>query len=303
MNVVSYLAGVPSPHKSPHKVEVLKRFVDGVNKAGDTGIAHSGRGLVQSDVAVIQGWVHQGSPNTPHLLLRKQVADTQKAKGKRTIIVDSNLFNYTGIEVPHYSRYSMDGIFPTTGSYFWDHSVDPKRWEQIQKHYGISLKPYRKSGNHILICLQRNGGWSMKGLNVPQWLNETVKKIKKISDRPIVVRGHPGDKGVRGYLKPSKDYTISNSASILQDFNNAWAVVTYNSSPGVAAAIEGIPTFVLDPQPETSQAFAVSNKELGKIETPLEFDREEWIQKISMCHWHFDELSNGTAWRHMRKFI
>lgn len=303
MKVVSYLAGVPSPHKSPHKIEVLNRFVEGVNRVGDTGISHSARNVVDCDVGVIQGWVHQGSPNTPHLVLRRQVADTQKAKGKRTIVIDSNLFNYTGIQVPHYSRYSMDGVFPTTGDYFWDHNVDPKRWEQIQKHFGISLKPYRTQGIHILICLQRNGGWSMKGLNVSQWLEDTIKKIRQVSDRPIVVRGHPGDKGVRSYLKPSKNYIISNSASILQDFKNAWAVITYNSSPGVAASIEGIPTFVLDPQPETSQAYAVSNTQISKLENPEEFDREEWIQKISMCHWNFDELSNGSAWQHMKKFI
>ena len=47
MKVVSYLGGVPSPHKSPHKTEVLRRFADGVNKHGDTGIAHEGRELIK----------------------------------------------------------------------------------------------------------------------------------------------------------------------------------------------------------------------------------------------------------------
>ena len=63
MKVVSYLAGVPSAHKAPHKVEILKRFVEGVSKCGDVGVAHTGTNVIQSDVGVIQGWVHDGSPN------------------------------------------------------------------------------------------------------------------------------------------------------------------------------------------------------------------------------------------------
>jgi hypothetical protein len=300
--VVAYLAGVPSAHKSPHKIEVLKRFIAGVNAAGDQGIAHTRNSVLSADVAVIQGWVHEGSPNSSHLVLRKNVAANRQ--NKHTIIVDSNLFNYKDKNHPiHYSRYSMDGVFPTTGNYFWD-NPDPRRWQQISRDLGIQLKNWRTNGNHILICTQRNGGWSMKGLNVSQWLEKTVDEIKKYSNRPIVVRGHPGDKTAATYLKsrPGR-YTVSTNQHILQDFANAWAVVTYNSTPGVAASIEGIPAFVTDPVPQTSQAYAVSNYTLSNIENPELKERQQWIEKLAMCHWKFEELSNGSAWQHMRNFI
>jgi hypothetical protein len=299
--VVAYLAGVPSAYKSPHKIEVLRRFAEGVTRAGDEGITHSGSNLMKCDIAVIQGWVHEGSPNSPHLMLRKNVA--ANIQNKHTIIIDSNLFNYKDKNHPiHYSRYSMDGVFPTTGNYFWD-NPDTRRWQQISRDLGITLKDWRTNGNHILICTQRNGGWSMKGLNVSQWLEKTVDEIKKYSNRPIVVRGHPGDKSAATYLKskPGK-YTVSTNDHILQDFANAWAVVTYNSTPGVAASIEGIPAFVTDPVPQTSQAYAVSNYTLSNIENPELKDRQQWIEKLSMCHWKFEELSNGSAWHHMRNF-
>lgn len=302
MKVVSYLGGVPSPHKSPHKIEVLKRFIDGVNAAGDTGLAHTHRNLVTCDVGVIQGWVHDGSPNSPHLLLRKQVAANKQ--NKHTIIVDSNLFNYKDKNHPiQYLRYSMDGVFPTTGNYFWD-NPDPRRWQQISKDLDISLKDWRANGNHILICTQRNGGWSMKGLSVLQWLDQIVQQIKKYSNRPIVVRGHPGDKAAKSYLKsqPGK-YTVSTNEHILDDFKNAWAVVTYNSTPGVAASIEGIPAFITDPIPETSQAYSVGNYDLKNLETPELKDRQQWIERLSMCHWNHDELSNGSAWNHFKQYI
>jgi hypothetical protein len=300
--VVAYLAGVPSAHKSSHKIEVLQRFIAGVNAAGDRGIAHTGNSVMPADVAVIQGWVHDGSPNSPHLMLRKNAA--ANAQNKHTIIVDSNLFNYKDKNHPvHYSRYSIDGVFPTTGNYFWD-NLNPLRWQQISRDLNIQLKDWRTTGNHILICTQRNGGWSMKGLNVSQWLERTVDEIKKYSDRPIVVRGHPGDKTARTYLKSKFGrYTVSTNEHILDDFKNTWAVITYNSTPGVAASIEGIPAFITDPVPQTSQAYPVANYNLSNIENPDLKDRQEWIERLAMCHWHLGELSNGSAWQHMRKYI
>jgi hypothetical protein len=302
--VVSYLAGVPSSHKNGHKTEFLKRFVGGVNRVNDRGIAHQGIDLIPCDVAILQGWVHEGSPNTPHLLLRKKVFEFQKNNGKQTIIVDSNLFNYKNKEHPiKYLRYGMGGVFPTTANYFWN-NPDPKRWQQISSHLGIPLRDWRTSGSHVLICTQRNGGWSMKGLDVTQWLEETVDKIKQFTDRPIIVRGHPGDKSAKTYLQSKKGrYIVSTNENIVDDFKNAWAVITYNSSPGVASSIEGIPAFITDPNPEVSQAYPVGNYDLSKLENPELKDRQNWIERLAMCHWHFGELDDGSAWTHMKSFI
>jgi len=303
MKVVAYAAGIPNPNKSPHKLEVLQRFVAGVNVVGDQGILHYGKNTIAADVAVIQGWVHDGSPRSPHLMLRKSAAEN--LLNKHTIIVDSNLFNYNlgKLHPSHYSRYSMDGVFPTTGNYF-SGTVDPSRWQKISRDLQISLKPQRTDGRHILICLQRNGGWSMGGLDVMEWCNKTIKRIRKVSSRPIVVRAHPGDSKAKQYLKIRQaGATVSTNKHILEDFKNCWAVITYNSSPGVAAAIEGLPIFVTDPNPEISQARAVANTNLKNIESPKFFDRQEWVEKLAMSHWNFDEVRSGDAWRHIRNFI
>jgi hypothetical protein len=229
------------------------------------------------------------------------VRNHQQQNNNRLLIVDSNLFNYTGKN--SYARFSFDGVFPTTGNYFWD-NPDSARWQQISRDTGIVLKPWRNNGSYILICTQRNGGWSMKGKTVLDWLNETVAEIRKHTSRPIVVRPHPGDKRAREYLNvKSSHWTLSTTSELTADLANAWATVTYNSSPGVASSIEGVPAFVTDPVPQTSQAFAVANTDLSKIETPATFDRQPWIEKIAMCHWNYNELSNGAAWRHMKQFV
>ena len=304
MKVVSYLATVPPGNKNPEKENILRYFVQGVNVVGDQGILSNQPTLLDCDVAVIQGWVHEGSKNSTHLMFRKSIIDKQHRDRKHVLIADSNLFLYADKTNPHhYLRYSFDGVFPTTGNYF-NSIVDPSRWQQISKDHRINLKPWRTQGNHILICTQRNGGWSMKGFDVVEWLEKTVTEIRKYTTRPIIVRAHPGDKNAINYLN-SKDprWTISSAEKITDDFINAWAVITYNSSPGVAAAIEGIPVFVTDPVPQMSQAFAVANTDLATIETPVMPDRESWVNSISMCHWNFLELSNGTAWRNIKQYV
>lgn len=300
--VVAYVAGVPSMQKNPHKTEILYRFTQGVTITGDEGISNTTHNLIPADVAVIQGWVHEGSPSSPHLKLRRNVYEFQKKHNKSTIIVDSNLFNYKDKNPSlTYHRYGLNGVFPTTANYFTN-IVDDQRWQQISRDLNIQLKDWRTTGNYILICTQRNGGWSMQGLDVPTWLNQIVKQIRKVSDRPIIVRPHPGDKAARTYLQDSNFYSISRNESILDDFKNAWCVVTYNSTPGVAASIEGIPAFVTDPNPQTSQAYEVANYDLAFIENPILKERQTWVEKLSMSHWNFNELSSGAAWSFMRSY-
>jgi len=305
LTAVAYYGGIPARNSNPEKPLILDNFIQGVNSSGDQGVSHKGMNAIPCDVALIQGFVHEHGKTAPHLMLRQAAVDLQKRNGKRSLIVDSNLFLYADPgNTKRYLRYSFDGVFPTTGFYF-DKDIDPTRWQKISKNLNISLKPWRTSGNHILICLQRNGGWSMRGLDVMQWLDQTINQIRTYSRKtPIVVRPHPGDKKSRNYLKINhKNVRISNSPSITDDLRNAWATVVYNSSPAVASAVEGVPVFLTDPQPQHSQAFSIANTNLSNIGNPLMPDRQDWIERLSMCHWNFDELKSGEAWQFFRKYV
>jgi len=303
ITVVSYLRGIPASNNNLEKPRALTNFISGVQIAGDTGILSNDTKLIKADVAVIQGFVHEDGKNAPHLQFRKDVLDFQKFNKNRTIIIDSNLFLYRDPgNTKGYLRYSYDGIFPNTGEYC-NNSPDPKRWNKIQTDLGIRLKPWRNNGNHILICLQRNGGWSMKGMTVVDFFIDTVKKIRKYTDRPIVARTHPGDKKALEYSRQliGPNVTLSNKKNIIDDLNNAWASVVYNSSPSVASIIEGVPSFVLDPS--YSQSTSVSNLNLIDIENPLMPERKDWVQRLAQCHWNDVDLIRGDTWRHMRNYL
>lgn len=312
MKFVTYLSCLPPNNKNREKNDILEKFSLGVAYLGlDDLIVHDQKTLIDADVAMMVGWVHEDSRITPHLQFRKQIIDRQQKLGKKVLLADSNLFLYKDRTNPHhYLRYSFDGIFPNTGNYC-DKTIDPDRWKKISSDIGISLKDYRTNGNHILLCLQRNGGWSMGGFDVVDWTAQTIKLLRHYTDREIIIRAHPGDKGAKGYLSPNnlikkigllKGVRLSREgADLLDDLKNCWAVVNYNSSPTVAAAIEGYPIFVTDAS--RSQCYDIANTNLKNIESPNLPDRQRWVERISMFHWKFDELVDGSCWSHMRNFV
>ena len=201
MIVTVYHNSVPNA-KNLEKINLLKYFSQGARTAGDTVIDNTTYVYNPSDVGVIQGWINIGSKTGRHLDLRNAVINEQIKNKKYAVVADSNLFLYSNTANPlHYLRYSFNGVFPNTGIYC-DTNIDPSRWKKISSDLNISLKDYKTNGSHILLCLQRNGGWSMKDYDVQEWALATIKEIRKYSDRPIIIRGHPGDKAAKEYLDP-----------------------------------------------------------------------------------------------------
>lgn len=312
MKFVSYLACLPPSNKNLEKNEILSKFPMGVAYLGeDQVVIHEERRLLDADVALMVGWVHEDSKQSSHLDFRRMIIEHQKRQGKKVLLADSNLFLYRDKTNPHhYLRYSFDGIFPNTGNYC-DKDIDPSRWPKIANTMGLTMKDYRTDGKHILLCLQRNGGWSMGGFDVIEWTAKTIKEIRKHTDREIIIRAHPGDKSSKKYLAPNnlikkigllKGVRLSKEGiELVQDLKNCWAVVNHNSSPTVGAALEGYPIFVTDP--ERSQCAEIANLNLADIENPSLPDRQQWINRLSMFHWNFDEISSGECWSHMRKYV
>lgn len=307
LRVNAYMQAIPPGNKNPEKPMLLTNFIQGVNAVGDKGSIINTFQYEPADVGVLQGYVHPESKHVPHLDLRRRVLSGQRELRGRTVIADANLFlAYDPDNKNTYLRYSFDGIFPNSGEYC-DSQIDPNRWAVMRDRLGIQIKPWKKYGDYILITCQRDGGWSMDGLKVINWLHPLIQRIRRHTDKKIRVRFHPGDKKIQKHIMQlhaigHKVDISSPTSTLLKDLHDAYAVVSYNSSPGVVAAIEGVPIFVLDPT--RSQAADVANTDLSKIEKPnYEFDREAWLRRLAMSHWRLDELKTGECWKHMRKWV
>ena len=308
MKVVSYFNVVPSKNKSQEKHDILTKFIEGVNAAGDTGILHQGNDLINADVGFIQGWQHECGKNATHLRLRQSVID--RTANTHVCTADANLFLYAnGRNAPHhYLRYSFNGVFRNTGNYF-DDNVDPARWQQISTDCDIQIEDTKKDGVHILICAQRDKGWAMGTLDLNSWIFTTCQEIRKYSNRPIVIRLHPGDRQTQSQVPQMKlriqaqlhNVTLSTQKDLDDDLKNCHAVVNHNSSSIVGPVVKGFSAFITDPI--KSQCAEVAHTDFSLIDTPIEFDRLAWLERISMFHWKFSELVDGSAWKHIRQYV
>lgn len=307
--VRSFLNSLPSNINGEEKINALTFFAEGAALFGDDSRVTRAKGYEHCDVGAIIGnafGANIAKVSLPHYHVRKSVIDTQTRLNRYWLSIDSNIFIYKNRSNPKkYLRYSFNGVFPNTGIYCNELPGDTN-WNKIKKDYNMDLKPWRNNGRHILITLQRPLGWSMRGFDLMNWLEETFKKIKENSDRPIVIRWHPGDwKSFPIYQPILKKYNVSISPQekqITEDLIDCWALVCHNSTPSSVATIEGIPAFITD-DPGYCQAGEVSNTDFNKLENPTLLDRDLWIKKIAQCHWNFEDTKSGRCWEHMRKWV
>ena len=142
------------------------------------------------------------------------------------------------------------------------------------------------------------------------FLEFTINEIKKHTDRKILVRPHPSRRndqlkmladlnlpGIEISNNVSAEGFLSGATALQADFDRAWAVVGFNSNALTESIMEGIPTFSMCP---SSMAWDCSNKDLSTIESPLTFDRQQWLNNLSYCQWREDECIAGLPWEHLK---
>jgi hypothetical protein len=299
MRVGIFYNSISNPKKFSNKTMLMDIFKEGVLANGDEVIEYYDNQLPNGslDAGFILGYTLEDN-------FRKQIINTLTKFGSHRIFVDSNILHYANNE-HNWHRYSIDSVYPTDGIYFFN-EIDYTKWDKFSKDHSTILAPYRTTGDHILILAQRPAGWNMKGHDQERWIHKTINKIRKHSNRPIVIRMHPGDNTRFVEIKKLQEHynnaiIISQHVNIKQDLENCWCVIGYNSTPNVVAAIEGIPVFLADP--DYSWAREVANTNLSLIENPEMPDRSEWIHKIANIHWSNYEVQSGKLWKNIKNYI
>jgi hypothetical protein len=137
-----------------------------------------------------------------------------------------------------------------------------------------------KDGNDILICPQSDVFFRLQGKTQNEWIEQTIKQIRKHSDRKIRYQYKSSVKGAELAFKRS--------------LRGAWAVVVHSSMAGVQAAIHGVPCFATDPK-STSAKFGTTD--LSLIESPVRPDnREHMAAVLAANQWTISEINSGLAW-------
>lgn len=299
MKVGIFYNSISNPGKFSNKVMLMDNFKAGVQAHGDQVIEYRLNELPSQplDAGFVLGYTLEDN-------FRRKIIDQLRARKIPQVFVDSNILHYARPE-HEWHRYSLNSVYPSDGVYFFQ-DLDTTKWDRYSTWHAAPLQPWRQSGNHVVIFCQRPKGWNMFGNDQEHWLDKTIDKIRKHTDRPIMVRMHPGDGSrFKAIDKLQKKYgntiTISEHANIRDALAGAWCTVGYNSTPNVVAAIEGIPGYVEDPR--HSWAADVAFTDLSQIANPPLPYRQAWANKIANIHWSNEEVRTGQLWLAIKHYI
>lgn len=222
--------------------------------------------------------------------------------GGQKLITESPVFRIGASHSDYHFKYLRLGwnSFLADDAIFAQPSIESKRWQKISQDLGIHLYDWRKSGDHILLCLQKPRDASLRGKNVRHFLNEACLEIRQHTDRPIIVRPHPLDqKYLRKFEEDTvnlnarlKNISISIGKSLFEDMRNCWCTVSYSSLSSIDSIIYGCPSIACN---SGSFVHEVTKQTLADIENPKIFDREPWLERLSHTQFDYDEIKSGYA--------
>lgn len=160
----------------------------------------------------------------------------------------------------------------------------------------IKITEWTRKGSHILICPPTDA--FIKRFKKENWLDDTIGKLKKYTDREIRVRKKPNEFKMfyddRGRMTHAGEKLNSHikSSTLEQDLQNCWAVVAFQSAVVNDAIAAGIPAFV----DNFNAAYIMGNTDLTNIETPVYMDQQEYFNHLAYCQFTRQEMADGTAW-------
>lgn len=257
---------------------VLTAFLDSCRTAGITLTENS----LDADVAVIWSvlWAGRMAPN-------QKIWSHYQTAGKPVIVIDiGSLYRGETWKIA-VNSITADGYYGHTENL----DQDRPRKLGISKAINVSRNP------KIVIAAQHAQSQQVANLSsIEDWVLDQVQAIKAVTDRPIVIRPHP-----RSPLNWSKLANLSQDImteypqridNTYDSYNLAfdcYAMVNYNSGPGIQAALAGTRPVV----DQTSLAWPVSIQ-LSDIDKPYTVDRDQWLIEICHTEYTLDEIKQGS---------
>ena len=262
---------------------VIEAFLNSCRTAGITPVEDS----LDCDAVVIWSILWNG-----RMVKNKRVYEHYCSLGKPVLVIDAG-----ALERDVTWKIAVNNI---TSEGYYGHKTKLD-WDRPGK-LGISLQN-NKLNNSILITGQHNKSLQWEGMpTLEDWTVDLIHKIRKYSDRPIVVRHHPRCP----YFIPPQRFKMLVMNKVITDcvletpqqiestydaFNidyNYHCVVNHCSGPGINAVIAGANVLV----DKKSLASPMSIK-LKEIENPPEKDRDKWLVQISHTEYTVDEIEQG----------
>ena len=173
------------------KVDKLLSFGKGAEKHGVKVNYVEDNIFKPSDYSYIFAYKSDDINSKSHIL-RQEVVD--KKTDKQIFFLDSNVLGYYEKEKDIqnvYRRYPYRSIHSHEADFLPVNETSFKRTDQVKKDLGLQIKDWRRTGDHILLCLNRgSGGFSSFGTGCYEWAREVIQRLRLHTDRKIVIRSH-----------------------------------------------------------------------------------------------------------------
>lgn len=217
-----------------------------------------------------------------------------KRSGRKAIYIDLGYFSqrWNGDRYG-FHRFSINDRHPT--AYFQNKKHKSDRF----KVHNRTVEPWRKPGRNIVVCGMSDKCARFEGFKFEEWERAAIKKLRTITDRPIIYRPKPQRKTVSQY--PPIDgvsYSDPLHKRLGDELKDAWCVVSHHSNAGIDALMAGVPCFT-----DEGVATPLAKTDVGLVEFPFipsDSDRKQLVADIAYCQFNRPEMRDGTAWRHFR---
>ena len=155
-------------------------------------------------------------------------------------------------------------------------------WDRFNK-FDLNQEDWKMNGTDIVLCPPSVP--QIEFLNINNWVEDTVSKIKRYTDKRIIISQKVNSP--KGFYPSYKENFIN--LPIDEALKNAWVLITDHSNTMVTALLRGIPVICTN-----------KNRRIGsldKIESP-EYNRE-WLRNLAYNQWSLKEIKSGKAWEEL----
>jgi hypothetical protein len=260
-----------------NSIPVMQAMLDSLRRAGHIIEQNS----YDCDVAIIWSVLWAG-----RMTANQAVWSHYRSLGRPVIIIDIGAL-YRG----ETWKIAVNSI-TANGYYGHTENLD---WDRPRK-LGISIALNFSTNPRIVIAAQHARSQQVVGLvSVESWVVDQVEQLRKVTDRPIVVRPHPRSAlNWAGLVHLPKDVVIEKPVKVVNTYDSynlafdCHAMVNYNSGPGTQAALAGTRPIV----DVSSLAYPVSIS-MDSIEQPYTVDRDQWLVEICHTEYTVKEIEEG----------
>lgn len=256
-----------------NSVPVMQAMLDSLRDAGHTVEENS----MDSDAAIIWSVLWAG-----RMTENKKVYEHYRAHNRPVIVADVGAL-YRGetwkIAVNHINR---------LGYYGHTENLDMDRPRKL----GISLAVNLSRNPAILIAAQHRHSLQLANQDHEAWIIQQIEEIRRVSDRPIVIRPHPRSPLHMDIL--NKTITVERPQKIADSYDSFdmhfdyHAVVNYSSGTGIQAAISGTRPIV-----GTYSLAAPVSVAINNLDQLYDVDRDQWLVEICHTEYTVKEIKEG----------